>query len=110
MFVLTAWRPFIDVSVPTSYTAVIEAMGAGQVDVAWLATFAHSPATAAAIDGIRPFADRREIEERLGQVEEIRSLARFGTGLPLAGFDRCDLHDALPFPLGVCKPWCLLRR
>jgi phosphonate transport system substrate-binding protein len=30
-----------DVSVPTSYTAVIEAMGAGQVDVAWLATFAY---------------------------------------------------------------------
>jgi phosphonate transport system substrate-binding protein len=32
---------FFDVSVPTSYTAVIEAMGAGQVDVAWLATFAY---------------------------------------------------------------------
>lgn len=30
-----------EVSVPTSYTAVIEAMGAGQVDVAWLATFAY---------------------------------------------------------------------
>jgi phosphonate transport system substrate-binding protein len=29
------------VSVPTSYTAVIEAMGAGQVDVGWLATFAY---------------------------------------------------------------------
>jgi phosphonate transport system substrate-binding protein len=32
---------YFDVSVPTSYTAVIEAMGAGQVDVAWLATFAY---------------------------------------------------------------------
>jgi phosphonate transport system substrate-binding protein len=29
------------VSVPTSYTAVIEAMGAGQVDVGWLAPFAY---------------------------------------------------------------------
>ncbi len=32
---------YFDVSVPTSYTAVIEAMGVGQVDVAWLATFAY---------------------------------------------------------------------
>ncbi len=29
------------VSVPTSYTAVIEAMGAGQTDVGWLAPFAY---------------------------------------------------------------------
>jgi phosphonate transport system substrate-binding protein len=29
------------VSVPTSYTAVVEAMGANQVDVGWLATFAY---------------------------------------------------------------------
>jgi phosphonate transport system substrate-binding protein len=29
------------VSVPTSYTAVIEAMGAGQIDVGWLAPFAY---------------------------------------------------------------------
>jgi phosphonate transport system substrate-binding protein len=29
------------VSVPTSYTAVIEAMGSGQVDVGWLAPFAY---------------------------------------------------------------------
>lgn len=29
------------VSVPTSYTTVIEAMGAGQVDVGWLAPFAY---------------------------------------------------------------------
>jgi phosphonate transport system substrate-binding protein len=32
---------YFDVSVPTSYTAVIEAMGAGQIDLAWLATFAY---------------------------------------------------------------------
>jgi phosphonate transport system substrate-binding protein len=30
------------VSVPTSYTAVIEAMGAGQIDVGWLAPFAYA--------------------------------------------------------------------
>lgn len=30
-----------DVSVPTSYTAVIEAMGASKVDVGWLAPFAY---------------------------------------------------------------------
>src|SRR5213078_4384554 len=29
------------VSVPTSYTAVIEAMGSNQVDVGWLAPFAY---------------------------------------------------------------------
>jgi phosphonate transport system substrate-binding protein len=29
------------VSVPTSYAAVVEAIGAGQVDVAWLSTFAY---------------------------------------------------------------------
>ena len=29
------------VSVPTSYTTVIEAMGSGQVDVGWLAPFAY---------------------------------------------------------------------
>lgn len=32
---------YFDVSVPTSYTAVIEAMGASQVDVGWLAPFAY---------------------------------------------------------------------
>ena len=31
----------VEVSVPTSYAAVIEAMGAGQIDVAWLAPFAY---------------------------------------------------------------------
>ncbi|TWJ16430.1 endonuclease MutS2 [Geobacter argillaceus] len=55
--------------------------------LAWLATFAHCPATVAAIEEIRPFAGRWEIEERLGLVEEVRRLARFDTGLPLAGFE-----------------------
>lgn len=31
----------LSISVPTSYAAVIEAMGAGNVDVGWLATFAY---------------------------------------------------------------------
>lgn len=31
-----------DVSVPTSYSAVIEAMGAGQADVAWFSPFAYA--------------------------------------------------------------------
>jgi len=36
---LTGYK--IDVEVPTSYAAVIEAMGAGKVDVGWLAPFAY---------------------------------------------------------------------
>lgn len=32
---------FFITAVPTNYTAVIEALGAGQADVAWLATFAY---------------------------------------------------------------------
>ena len=55
--------------------------------LAWLAGFAHCPATAAAIEEIGPLDGRQEIEERLGRVEEIRNLSRFGAGLPLAGFD-----------------------
>jgi len=31
----------VEVSVPTSYAAVIEAMGANQVEVAWLAPFSY---------------------------------------------------------------------
>lgn len=32
---------FFDVAVPTSYAAVIEAMGTNETDIAWLATFAY---------------------------------------------------------------------
>lgn len=55
--------------------------------LAWLAGFAHCPATVAAIEEIGPLGDRVEIGERLGRVEEIRNLSRFGAGLPLSGFD-----------------------
>ncbi len=55
--------------------------------LAWLAGFAHCPATAAAIEEIGPLTARGEIGERLGRVEEIRKLSRFGAGLPLSGFD-----------------------
>jgi DNA mismatch repair protein MutS2 len=69
--------------------------------LAWLATFAHCPATVAAIEEIRPFAERPEIEERLGQVEEIRKLARFGTGLPLTGFEDVEPVLDLARPAGA---------
>ncbi len=69
--------------------------------LAWLATFAHCPATVAAIEEIGPFAERREVEERLGLVEEVRRLARFGTGLPLTGFEDVEPVLDLARPAGA---------
>ncbi|BDV41694.1 endonuclease MutS2 [Geotalea uraniireducens] len=47
---------------------------------------AHSDATGTAIGRLAPLGDRPAIEERFGQVEEIRQLGRLGLALPLASF------------------------
>jgi DNA mismatch repair protein MutS2 len=58
-----------------------------------IAGFANSDATRQEVLDIRPLGDRREIELRFGQVEEIRRLAQLGVPLRLAPFQ--DISPAL---------------
>jgi DNA mismatch repair protein MutS2 len=55
--------------------------------------FANSDATCRAIGEIRPLRDRQEIEQRFGQVEEIRGLTRLGVPLRIAPFQ--DITPAM---------------
>ena len=51
-----------------------------------IAGFTHSDASRAEVLAITPLADPKEIGQRFGQVEEIRSLTRLGVPLRLAEF------------------------
>jgi DNA mismatch repair protein MutS2 len=54
--------------------------------LATIGGFASSEATRLEIAAIRPLPERREIEQRLGQVEEIRRLAQLGVPLRIEPF------------------------
>ncbi len=61
-----------------------------------VAGYANSEATQDAVMAVRPLAARGEIEERFGQVAEIRRLAQLGVPLRLASFrDITPLLEAL---------------
>jgi len=54
--------------------------------LATIAGFANSVATRGEIEVLRPLADRREVELRFGQIEEIRRLSQIGIPLPIEPF------------------------
>ena len=57
-----------------------------------IAGYANSDATRDALLDVRPLEERRTIELRFGQVEEIRGLERMGIVLPLAPFEDIRPH------------------
>ena len=82
------------VEVPTSYAAVIQALGSGQADLAWMPAFAYVIANA-----------RYRAEARLQVVRTselyVVVVGRTGTGEPTALADLAGLAVAVPGNLGV---------
>ncbi len=70
-----------------------------------VAGYANSDATQDAVMAVRPMAERDEIEERFGQVAEIRRLAQIGVPLSLSPFrDITPLLEALQPEGAVIDP------
>ena len=66
-----------------------------------IAGYANSDATRDALLDVRPLEERRAIEQRFGQVEEIRGLERMGIVLPLAPFEDIRPHLETVRPEGA---------
>jgi DNA mismatch repair protein MutS2 len=75
-----------------------------------IAAFTHCPTTAAMVSHLAPLGSRNAMEQRFGQVEEIRQLDRSGIKLPLGTFTDIAPVIELARPAGaVLEPLDLAR-